>query len=895
MKLKFRAFLFLAIVTQPFALLRADTGPDVQLLLDGSPAALGSYTFPFAAGNTGLVLDNGLVKFTFNRDDAAGGIVTGWDGSTSDRPATVSISAISVVVNGTELAHNLNGVSPRDPDRQHSFYIDAGGGSSRLICTEVRILRSTPDLVEVAFVDKTSRPLQHEHHLIMRRGKPGLYGYDILTAATGTSISEIRMNTRWDRSIFDHAFNWERGSGTQPTYAYLATQTNIGDETWRIDGINNPALPSPESNSGNLPPNTVYTKYNWSLYHHENPMFGHFGHGFGAWLTPLGGVTDQTLCAYYGVGPNHQDLAIHQDALILNYFGANHYGLPGYNLASGYKRLYGPWFTFVTAGDPTPEATVSHAADIAEKEIAENRGGSAWVEDSLYAALDQRSTVTGQVQISDGRPAANLWVLLSVQNVTDVYTIHEPTYFVKTDATGHFSLPGIPPPRAAGTMNPSSYVLYIFSAGGSITDQYKQTGVVLTGPTTDLGTITWAPTNYTTFLWQIGKADRMGGEFALATNPSDLTNPRSYEKPSLVPANLTWTVGSSWEPQDWYYAQTNAGAWTISFNLDRIYTGTVYFTVSTSAQQGGAPSVSVNGSTTGITGSLPNNNDSTIARQADRSGYPRRAILSFPASKLVLGANTIKLTKGSGGGAGSGPGWDTLLLEVDELAAPPPAVLAATIKSISGSSSTPTWTLRVSNPGTGAANDARIDGVAFQPSSGSSGSPNILGRNPNTFAVPLGNISAGGFVDYPLALDFSALAPNAQATLRLPISANGGRVQTAITTSELHDSPLSVVRSGYALNRRTGRIVQQVTIKNNASVPIAGPIYLVVDNLNANTSLANASGLTANPAPVGSPYILVSSGDLAPGAQGTASLEFTPPSAGGITYSTRVLSGDLAP
>jgi len=71
----------------------------------------------------------------------------------------------------------------------------------------------------------------------------------------------------------------------------------------------------------------------------KNPMFGHYGHGFGVWLTPLGGVTDQTLCAFYGVGPNHQDLAIHQDALILNYFGANHYGLPGY---SPHQRLQAP-------------------------------------------------------------------------------------------------------------------------------------------------------------------------------------------------------------------------------------------------------------------------------------------------------------------------------------------------------------------------------------------------------------------------------------------------------------------------------------------------------------------------------------------------------------------------
>jgi hypothetical protein len=254
----------------------------------------------------------------------------------------------AAAVDGVELAHNLNGVEQRDPDRQHSFYIDAGGGRTRLVCTEVRVLRATPDLAEVAFVDNTSPQLRHEHHLIMRRGRRGLYGYDILTAVVVRNINEVRMNARWDRSILDHAYNWERGKGQQPTYAYLAKQTPMGDETWLIDGVNNPDLPSPQSNAGNLPPGTVYTKYNWSLYHHENPMFGHYGHG------------------------------------------------------------------------------------IARAEIEENRAGSDWVDDPFYPPPASRSTVTGRLRIADERPPGGYWVLLSTQDATDVFAIHEPTYFVSS-------------------------------------------------------------------------------------------------------------------------------------------------------------------------------------------------------------------------------------------------------------------------------------------------------------------------------------------------------------------------------------------------------------------------------------------------------------------------------
>ena len=748
----------------------AQSGPDVQVLLNGAPAAVGTYTFPFPAGSSGLVLDNGLVRFTFNGKS-----------STSK-----TMLALSIVANGQELA---------PLDGQNSFYVDASGGTPNLVCSQVKVLRNSPDLAEVAFVDTTTSTLRPEHHLIMRRDKPGLYGYVIETANSAFTISELRVVARWNRTLLDHVFNWERGgpdapgtalNGQQPTYAYLATQTNIQDETWRIDGVNNSGLPPPDSNSGNLLPGMVYTKYNWSLYHHENPMFGHYGHGYGAWFVALGGVTDKTLCASYGVGPNHQDLAVHQDAIILNYFGPNHYGLPGYSLPAGYKRLYGPWYFFITVGDPSkPQGVIQDANAIAQEEIAENRGGSDWMSDPLYPPPSQRTTITGRLQIADGRSAEGFWVVLSTQNVTDVYTIHEPTYFVKTDADGNFTLPGIPPAWSPGTTNPATYTLYIFASKGSITDQYRQTGITVSGAMQDLGVITWTPTNHSTFLWQIGKADRMGGEFALATNPSDWSNhPRAYEKPSQIPGTLTYTIGGSWEPQDWYYAQTNGGTWTISFNLNRPYTGTAYLTIAASMTAGSRPTVAINGSSSGITGALPSNNDSTIARQADRSGYPRLATLSFPASLLVVGANTITLTRGAGSAAGNGIGYDTLILDVDETAAPAPAQLAGAITGLSGPSNARVVTLRITNTGAGDANDVRLDGFTFAQAAGSGAAPAITSRDPNRFPVPvIANIPPGGSATVDVQLDFTAVSSSTSFDVSVPFSANGGRARGSLSAN----------------------------------------------------------------------------------------------------------------
>ena len=726
-----------------------DHGSAVRLLLNGRPGRPGSYAFPSEVET--VTLDNGLARFTFNRNDGLSGGVP--------LAPNASLTGSSVVVDGTELAHNLTG---------QTFYVDAWGGKSGLMCTKVVVHRVTPDLVEVAIVDDANDQLQHEHHLIMRRGRRGLYGYDIMTAPAATQINEVRMNTRWDRSIFEYAYNWERGSGQQPTYAYLDTQQRVQDETWRIDGVNNPDLPAPDSNSGNLPAGSVYSKYEWSLYHHQNPMFGHYGHGFGVWFTPLGGVTAETLCAFYGVGPTHQDLAIHQDAIILNYMGANHYGLPAYDIPQGYRRLYGPWYTFITTGDETdPETMITAAAATARAEIDENRKGSDWIADPLYPR--QRTTVTGRVRLADGRSAADLWVLLSTQDTDEIATIHEPTYFVRTDAAGRFALPGIPPAWQPGSTTPGSYTLYVFSAGGPAIGQYKQPGITVSGRHQDLGTIVWAPERWGTHLWQIGLADRTGGEYAFATDPVTQTHPREYEKPATVPGDLTFTIGSSWEPEDWYYAQTNAGTWTITFDLDRVPDGSCYLTVATSMQQSSPPTVAVNGSA--VTGTLPANNDSTIARQADRSGQPRTAVLSFPGSALQVGSNTITLTRGAGTDAGNGLGWDTLVLEADESSTPPVARLAATILNATDRDDQRVWRIKITNTGHGAARDVRLSGLGDQRGT----TPVVLGRDPNRFPVPVsGRLAAGASVVATVRTDRSSHRIHAE------ITADGGLTRARI-------------------------------------------------------------------------------------------------------------------
>ena len=88
-----------------------------------------------------------------------------------------------------------------------------------------------------------------------------------------------------------------------------------------------------------------------------------------------------------------------------------------------------------------------------------------------------------------------------------------------------------------------------------------------------------------------------------------------------------------------------------------------------------------------------------------------------------------------------------------------------------------------------------------------------------------------------------------------------------------------------------------MTIQNSSADPIAGPVFLLLDNLSANATLANRTGVVANYPPLSGPYISVpgTAGGLAPGASASVVLQFSNPTNVAITFTTRVLPGTVIP
>ena len=98
-----------------------------------------------------------------------------------------------------------------------------------------------------------------------------------------------------------------------------------------------------------------------------------------------------------------------------------------------------------------------------------------------------------------------------------------------------------------------------------------------------------------------------------------------------------------------------------------------------------------------------------------------------------------------------------------------------------------------------------------------------------------------------------------------------------------------IASTAFLLDSVSTRFVQKITITNATTAAVRGPIILVLDNLSANVSLFNASGVTSCAMPSGRSYVTVASG-LEPGSSSTAFLPLSNPSLAPISSGSPVLA-----
>lgn len=518
-------------------------------------------------------------------------------------------SVSSLKYDGVELLNHLTG-EPRDPDKDHSFYLDyhMAGKTVNMQPSKLKVVKHTDDLVDLAYTDDTSA-LGLTYHFVVVGDEPVIYGYVEAWSNTDQPIvvNELRTVYRLDHDLFDIGYNAER-QGKQPTSAHMMTGEKLQDETYRMA-------------DGSLYTNSqIYSKYDYAGYLAENPLWGQYGSEYGLWFMP-------NDASYFPSGPLNQDLLLHYDGLILNYLTGSHFGTGNITINPGWRKFYGPWAVLVTKG--------GDQVATAQKQAAKEQAAwpYAWLDAPEYP--QQLTKVSGTVTLG-GQTPDTPWEVVLAKPSKDGTFMHQQggyIYYAPTDAQGHYVIDRV---------RPDTYTLYAYAKGGSVVGMQHLDGVVVAG---DAVTVpTWDLTRPSAkVLWQIGESTHTTEGFVFSDQL------RNHVFKDLVPNNLTYHIGQAGER--WYYLQNDGGVWQVAFNGDNIAADKpVKFTIAFAGvtkkvmteDRGTKVAVTLNGAPL-ATQYYPTN-DSAGYRSALRGGNYALLEATIDAGVLQAGTNTLAIT-----------------------------------------------------------------------------------------------------------------------------------------------------------------------------------------------------------------------------------------------------------
>jgi rhamnogalacturonan endolyase len=516
-------------------------------------------------------------------------------------------SVESLTKDGKELILDLDGTST-DSNAKRTFYVDyhAEGKFHKFFTSRLDVITNTEDMAHIAYVD-TKGLLYIEYHIIMMDGVSGIYSYIVAGNNTDSefALSEFRTVYRFGNKVFDYACNTER-IGLQPTHKYMEQFEWLQDETYRLPDVD-------KYTNGD-----VYSKYDYASYFSTNPAWGHYGHGYGFFVIPVS-------TEYYPSGPLKQELLVHYDGIVLNYFTGAHFGTGTFTVPVDWKKFYGPFFVYINSGDDG-EILYQDALSKASEEKA--KWPYNWVNHPLYPLT--RSTVTGDLTFSNGSPCKNTTVVLAKSGICLERQTSGYIFYTQTDENGHFKLENV---------RYDEYTLYAYQTGGSITQQFELQNVIVDQTAVNVGDLIFTLPNRE-LIWQLGKSTRTSEGFKHGGEM------RNYKWSQMVPENLSFTIGKNKPEEDWYYAQTIPGTWNIHFNLEQKPIEEYWLTVALSGICKGVMTdkaepyyvVKVNNE---LVKEATLINDSSVYRSATKNGRYRKLEILLPSSLLKQGENTI--------------------------------------------------------------------------------------------------------------------------------------------------------------------------------------------------------------------------------------------------------------
>lgn len=523
--------------------------------------------------------------------------------------------------------------------------------------TKARIVRQSPELIEIAVnlsLEKP-RPLQIEHHYVMRRGLSGIYRFTVMDKPEENNIPEnsifdFALFMKVDGSIFRRAAVSDTLQGElEPPEKTLALQSQMRELS---------------NATHRLPDGRIWAKYSWCAYEQETRVHGVSGEGVGLWVILPNDESGYNLPTCYP-GTVHE--AGESIVIVTHQEGTPH------NIGSeqranirerSWKKLYGPALLYVNTGSSHAQMW-SDAKNLAEMEAASLP--ASWMEHDLYPL--RRASVTGRVTKPDGTPAAGAWVMICIPNPDPerAWQRHLGPYLWRgwTDAEGRFAISGVRP----GTY---SVIARIDGVPGSA----RRDAVTLhEDEVLAIDTLAVSGDQSGHLLWQIGIPDGTPREFAGAVDSHEWCGwIRNYRR--LFPSDVLFRIGNSDPAKDWYYCQpggwpeTYGGKlqptkWWIRFDLPNVPPEGAILTIGIAATRGGLLRIECNDHALPALNIDESDYRTSVCMAPDRGAYYGFRTVRFYISpdKLTPGANEVSLRFGKGNSRFEAIMYDYLKLE----------------------------------------------------------------------------------------------------------------------------------------------------------------------------------------------------------------------------------------
>lgn len=411
-------------------------------------------------------------------------------------------------------------------------------------------------------------------------------------------------------------------------------------------------------------------KYEYSMKFWDNPLWGHASNvnNIGCWML-------NTSCEYYNEGPMYHELNA-AAGIIHQCMNGVHYGATGLvaDTLTSWKKVYGPYLLLIT-----DQSTGDLNWAAAKQRLTQEKTlwPYTWVKDSVaYPPASLRGTVQGKFVISDalkpGYTGNGAWV--GVTSLADgatnfQYECKDYQYWVKSDASGNFSIPNV---------RPGTYSFFAFADGA--VGEYRQDNVVVTaGGTTSLGTLTREiDRSYGSLLWEIGTPNRMSNEFKMGDFPYCEGNIQNKFRDSFANPIEYTVANNNWGTTLCYahtkYPDTSAIAnpgdawkWRLNFTLPTGFSTTGYarLTIAYASNDHAQQWIYVNNENSLFTGYYPSGGDgNAFIRQSNYAKYTYNQVL-IPMTKFVAGNNVITLVMPSNSGWVSHIMYDYISLEAN--------------------------------------------------------------------------------------------------------------------------------------------------------------------------------------------------------------------------------------